>query len=142
MIRISICDMAAGDRALARMATPYRAQDQDGRRLAGVIGGLPVPGAGRIGGTEGGLRRAAQNGGIDAPAAFEIGQKLPRSLHDGGARLRVAHIESGAALAPLRRVSVMGGSRRAGKGRTARRSPEPPRLKPFPAPLFLLSPRQ
>jgi len=55
----------------------------------------------------------------------------------------VARIESGAALAPPTKDSVMGGFfRRAGMGRTARRSPEPPRLKPFTAPLFLLSARQ
>ena len=54
-------------------------------------------------------------------------------------RVAAARIESGAALAPLARDSVMRGVfRRAGKGRTARRSPQPPRLKPFPARLFLL----
>ena len=59
-------------------------QEQDGRRLAGVIGGLPVPGAGRIGGAKRRLHGAAQNSGVDAPTPFEIGQKLSRSPNDRG----------------------------------------------------------
>ena len=43
-----------------------------------------MPSAGGIGGAEGGLHRAAQDGGIDATAAFEIGQKLSRSPDDSG----------------------------------------------------------
>jgi hypothetical protein len=59
-------------------------QKQDRGRLAGVIGGLPIPGAGRIGGAAGGLHRAAQDAGVDAPSAFEIGKKEPGGLGDGG----------------------------------------------------------
>ena len=59
-------------------------QEQDGRRLTDVIGGLPVPGAGCIGGAEGRLHGAAQDGRINATAAFEIGQKLARGLNDSG----------------------------------------------------------
>ena len=36
------------------------AQEQDGRRLAGVVGRLPVPGAGGVGGAEGVLHGGAQ----------------------------------------------------------------------------------
>ncbi len=60
------------------------AKEQDGRHLAGVVGDFPVPGAGRIRGAEGSLHRAAQDSGIDATAAFEIGQKLSRGPDDGG----------------------------------------------------------
>ena len=59
-------------------------KEQNGCRLAGVIGGLPVPGARGIGGAEGNFHRVAQAGGIDAATAFEIGQKLPRSPYDCG----------------------------------------------------------
>jgi hypothetical protein len=59
-------------------------KEQDGRRFAGVIGGLPVPGARGIGGVEGSFHRAAQAGGIDAAAGFEIGQQRPRSPYDRG----------------------------------------------------------
>ena len=59
-------------------------QEQDGRRLAGVIGGLPVPGTGRIGGTKRRLHGVAQSGGIDAAAALEIGQELSRSPDNRG----------------------------------------------------------
>ena len=51
------------------------AKEQDGRRLAGVIGGLPVPGASGVGGAEGGFHGAAQDGGIDATAALEISRR-------------------------------------------------------------------
>ena len=50
-------------------------QEQDGRRLAGFIGRLPVPGAGRIGGGKRCLHGIAQNSGVDAPTPFKIGQK-------------------------------------------------------------------
>ena len=64
------------------------AEEQDRRRLAGVVGGLPIPGAGRIGGAEGGLHSGAQDAGVDAASAFEIGEKKPRGLSDGGGRWR------------------------------------------------------
>ena len=60
------------------------AQEQDGRRLAGVVGGLPVPGAVGIGAAEGGLHGGAQDRRVDALAAFEMGKNEPRGLSDGG----------------------------------------------------------
>src|SRR3546814_16878136 len=49
-------------------------QEQNLRRLAGVIGGLPVPGAVRIGAVKRSLHRGAQRTGVDGAAAFEVGQ--------------------------------------------------------------------
>ena len=60
------------------------AQEQDSRCLAGVIGRLPVPCAGGIGDAEGCLHRGAQDAGIDALPAFEIGKEKSRGLEDGG----------------------------------------------------------
>ena len=57
-------------------------QEQYGRRLASVIGRLPVPGAGRVRCAERCLHGVAQNSGIDALAAFEVTQKLSRGLND------------------------------------------------------------
>src|SRR3546814_20437530 len=37
------------------------AQEQDRRRLAGAVGGLPVPGTGGVGGAEDGLHRGTQD---------------------------------------------------------------------------------
>ena len=58
------------------------AQEQDRRRFARVISGFPVPGAGCVGGAEGGLHRAAQCGGVDPRAASEMRQKEMRRLGD------------------------------------------------------------
>jgi hypothetical protein len=60
------------------------AQEQDGRRLTGVVGALPVPGALRVAAAEGLLHRSPEPGGIDAMAAFEIGKQQLRSLEQGG----------------------------------------------------------
>jgi hypothetical protein len=51
------------------------AHEQHGRRLAGVVGRLPVPGAGRIGAAEGVLHGGAQDDRIDAATAFEVREK-------------------------------------------------------------------
>ena len=51
------------------------AQEQDGRRFAGVVGRFPVPSARGVGGAEGRLHGGAQDAGIDRPAAFEMGEK-------------------------------------------------------------------
>ncbi|WP_235886044.1 hypothetical protein [Bradyrhizobium niftali] len=59
------------------------AKEQNGCRLADVIGGFPVPNAGCVRSAKGGFHGATQNSGIDAPAAFELGQKLSRGP-DGG----------------------------------------------------------
>ena len=97
-------------------------QEQDGRRLAGVIGGLPVPGAGRIGGAEGCLHGVAQDGGVDAPSPFEIGQKLPRSLARRRRCRRRTRARRGRGGRRARRFVMKGFLGRAGTGRTARRS--------------------
>jgi hypothetical protein len=52
-------------------------------RLAGVIGRLPVPGAGGVGCAEGGLHRHTQGSGVDALAAFEMGQQQTGGREDG-----------------------------------------------------------
>ncbi len=51
------------------------AHEQHGCRLAGVIGGLPGPDAGRVGAAEGVLHGGAQDDRIDALAAFETGKQ-------------------------------------------------------------------
>ncbi len=58
------------------------AQEQDRRRLACVIGGFPIPGAGCVGGAEGGVHRAAQRGGVDPRAACEMRQEEARRFGD------------------------------------------------------------
>src|SRR6185312_13079489 len=60
------------------------AKEQDSRHLTSVVGHFPVPGAGRVGGAEGGLHRAPQDRGIDATPVFELRQKLSRGPDDGG----------------------------------------------------------
>ena len=92
-------------------------KEQDSRRFAGVIGGLPVPGARGIGGAEGSFHRAAQAGGIDAAAAFEIGQKLPRSPYDrGGNNCSGTDRERRCGGAAEKRFSHDGISRESGNG--------------------------
>ena len=66
---------------------PEFAQEQDGRRLAGLVGGFPVPGAGGIGSAEGRFHRRAEHAGIDALPALEMGKKPPGSAGDGGGRI-------------------------------------------------------
>ena len=76
-------------RALVHLELPFELQAlQDRGRLAGVISGLPIPGPSRIGRAEGGLRSRAQDGGVDAASAFEIGEEKPRGLGDRGERRR------------------------------------------------------
>ena len=65
-----------------RAAEP--AQEQDGRRLAGVIGALPVPGALRVAAPTGPLHRGPEHRGIDAVPAFEIGKEQLRGVQQGG----------------------------------------------------------
>ena len=61
-------------RGFAEDRVPVFAQEQNLRRLAGVVGGLPIPGAIGIGAAERGLHRATQGPRVDGAAAFEIGQ--------------------------------------------------------------------
>ena len=64
------------------------AQEQDRRRLAGIVGGLPVPGAIGVGTAEGGVHGCAERRCIDALAAFEMGKDDPRGMSQrvGGRR--------------------------------------------------------
>jgi len=49
-------------------------QEQDGRGFTGVVGRLPVPGTGRIGGGKCRLHGIAEDSGVDAPTSLKIGQ--------------------------------------------------------------------
>ena len=63
------------------------AQEEHRRRLAGVIGGLPVPDAGGVGRSKSRLHRSAENGRVHTQAAFEMGKEKPGGLGDGGGRI-------------------------------------------------------
>jgi hypothetical protein len=65
------------------------AQEQDGRCLAGVIGRLPVPGAARVGSAERGFHSQAQGHGVNAHAAFHMGQQQARRREDRRRRLLI-----------------------------------------------------
>ena len=71
-----------GGAGLAEKRLSVFAQHEDGRDLAGFVGGLPVPGAGSVGAAEGGFHRAAQHGGVDALAAFEVRKEDLRGNDD------------------------------------------------------------
>ena len=113
-------------------------QEQDGRRLAGVIGRLPVPGASRIGGANAAsmaLRRTAAS--TRRPRSRSV-KSWRAALTTAEATTAVARIESGTAAPPMR-DSVMGGiSRRAGMGRAARRSPKTAAAQTLPGPALPL----
>ena len=84
-----VCDGSSAA-TLASMASsaaasprgPHRgaelAQEQDLRRLAGLVGGLPIPGAFGVGTAEGRRHGGAQRLGIDGAAAFKIGKQQLR----------------------------------------------------------------
>ena len=63
---------------------PEFAQEQHGRRLAGLVGGFPIPGARGVGSAEGRFHRHAQHAGVDALPAFEMGKKPRGRAGDGG----------------------------------------------------------
>src|SRR5260370_34987128 len=69
------------------------AEEQHSRRLTGVVGGLPVPDAGRIGAAEGALHGRAQSDRIDTATAFEIGDEQTRSLGDADGSVAVSGYE-------------------------------------------------
>ena len=75
------------------------AEEQDGRGLAGVVGRLPVPGAGRIGAAEGALHGGAQRDRVDALAAFEMRQKETRGVGEA-----MRHVGFGASEGEQRRI--------------------------------------
>lgn len=58
------------------------ADEQSRRRLADVVGGLPVPRTAGIGTGEGGFHRRAQAGGVDTTATFEVGKDQSRGRND------------------------------------------------------------
>ena len=72
---------AAGAGAHGR---PMPAQEQDLRGLAGLVGVLPHPGAGRVGGAERRLHGGAQDGGIEGLAPLQRGQQQTGGVEDGG----------------------------------------------------------
>ena len=77
----------AGRRRPRLHGWPELAQEEDGRRLAGLVGGFPVPGTVGIGSAEGRFHRRAENAGVDALPAFEMGKKPPGRASDGGSRI-------------------------------------------------------
>ncbi len=60
------------------------AEHEDGGGLAGFVGGLPVPGARRVGRAEGDLHGGAQDRGVDALAALNVRKKEVCRGMDGG----------------------------------------------------------
>ena len=92
----SIGSKAAGERPRAHGRTEF-AQEQDRRRLAGVVGGLPVPGAFGVGAAEGVLHRGAEHGASMRRPRSRWGRR-PRGLGDArGLVAGVGATESGAA---------------------------------------------
>ncbi|MBB4020094.1 hypothetical protein GGR16_005158 [Chelatococcus caeni] len=59
------------------------AQEEDGCGLAGLVCRFPVPSAGGVGCAEGAFHRGAQRGGVDALAAFKMGEQQARRREDG-----------------------------------------------------------
>ena len=79
----------AGQSSLGAHNRAEFAQEKNRRRLASIVGGLPVPCAFRIGTAEGALHAGAQHGPIYAAAAFEIGEKQARGRGDGRGVARI-----------------------------------------------------
>jgi len=138
---VNIASMAPGRRRPRLHRRPESAQEQDGRRLAGLVGGFPVPGAGGVGSAEGRFHRRAENAGIDALPAFEMGKKPPGRANDGGSRIgndgkrKGRDRRSGTA---TEEAVMMGPQGERGMGMNHRkRSLSPCRFKPFPDPLSL-----
>jgi hypothetical protein len=63
---------------------PVPAQEQNLRRLAGLVGVLPYPGARRVGCAERRLHGGAQDGGIEGLAPLQRGQQQTGGVKDGG----------------------------------------------------------
>src|SRR3546814_15767584 len=103
------------------------AQEQDRRRVASVIGSFPIPGAGCIGGAEGGVHGAAQRGGVDPRATCEMRQEETRRFDDqrrwvGGGRDWTGWSQGGSCCGQTRHGEF---SRSSGKVTAPRRSPMP-----------------
>ncbi len=118
------------------------AEEQHRRRLAGVVGGFPIPGAGRIGGAEGRLHRGAQDSGVDAAATFEIGKEKPRGLGDGGGCSRKRWRSRRRAAAELEGFVMKETSGERERAEPPGALSRPDRLKPVPADLSLSSRRR
>ena len=59
-------------------------EEQDQRRLGGLVGVLPHPGALRVGGAEGGAHRPAQRGRVERSACLQDGQQIVGGVKEGG----------------------------------------------------------
>ena len=73
---------------LAQKRLPVFAEKQNGCCLAGVVGCLPVPGAGRIGAAEGLLHCATKDRRVDLTALFEVRKKELRGRPDAAGDIR------------------------------------------------------
>ena len=123
------------------------AQEQDGRRLAGVVGGLPVPGAIGVGTAEGGDHGCAERRCVDTLAAFEMGKDDPRGMSQrvggrrSGRRDRERRGREGGRGSGIRRHE--GNLGRAGTGRAEGRSLSTPTAQTRPGnPLPLGTPKK
>ena len=102
------------------------AQKQDRRRLAGIVGGLPVPGAIGVGTAESGFHGCPERRCIDALAALEMGKNDPRGMNQrvgcrrSGRRDRERRGRKGGRVSGS--VRHEGNLGRAGTGRTEGRS--------------------
>ena len=129
-------------RARAAHGGPEFAQEQDLRRLAGVVGGLPVPGAFGVGTAEGCFIAARSAWASMARPAFEIGQQQAgggeqREPESGGEGVGAAR-EAAANAAAERGMKFMREIQESGNGANRRvLSLDPGRLKPVPAALSL-----
>ncbi len=66
------------------IAAPYRRRNRISRRLAGIIGGLPIPEPFGVGATEGGRHRLAQGWRFNRTSALQRRKEVPRGGKDGG----------------------------------------------------------
>jgi hypothetical protein len=119
-------------RGFAEKRLSVFAEEEDGRGLAGVVGGFPAPRARGVGGVESGLHRSAQDRGVDALAAFEMAEEVMGRREDGGRRA------TGATGAVTGRMAFMKETfRRAGTGKPGGALSRPPGLNPSRPPLPL-----
>jgi hypothetical protein len=116
-------------RGFAEKRLSVFAEEEDGRGLAGVVGGFPAPRARGVGGVESGLHRSAQDRGVDALAAFEMAEEVMGRREDGGrrgdGRDRSGHGQDGV---------HEGDFQESGNGKARRRSLSTTRTQPVPAP--------
>ena len=100
------------------------AEEEDGRRLAGVIGRLPIPGTGGVGGAERGFHGGAQDRSVDALAALEMWEEMLGGGDDraGGVGTVARRQLRGLVGRDRRKVVHEGKPRESGNGRAGRRS--------------------